>query len=33
MQDYPEDAHEFIVDMMTSEDKEALSDILNHFKE
>ena len=33
MQDYPEDAHEFIVDMLASEDKEMLSDILNHFKE
>ena len=33
MQDYAEDAHEFIVDIMTSEDKEMLSDILNHFKE
>ena len=33
MQDYPEDAHEFIVDILASEDKEMLSDILNHFKE
>jgi len=33
MQDYPEEAHEFIVDVIASEDKEMLSDILNHFKE
>ena len=33
MQDYPEESHEFIADIMISEDKEMLSDILNHFKE
>ena len=34
MQDYPEgDAQEFIVDVITSDDKEMLTDILNHFKE
>ena len=33
MQDYPEESHEFIVDMMAAEDKEMLSDILNQFKE
>lgn len=33
LQEYPEEAHEFIVDVMVTEDKEMLPDILNHFKE
>lgn len=34
MQDYPEgEAQEFIVDVITSDDKEMLTEILNHFKE
>ena len=33
LQDYPEEAHEFIVDIIASEDKEMLSDILSQFRD